>query len=309
MRTLLLADDSLAIQRILELTFAGEDIAVTAVGDGEEAITRIHANPPDIVLADIGLPRRSGYELATYIRSLPALSRTPVLLLAGAFEPVDEERVRDAHCSGVLVKPFEPQQVVARVRELLDSAARQTLPEVSQVVPTAPNSPQPDGGFFDRLDAAFSSRAPARNVAATPVQRLAGGNDDDDADLPVPTMDQLLTKAWGEAARSDRQGAVDETARLREPQPQPDRRSVVAAAFEALLAAEQGEPGAGPVRLVTGTTAPAAPAITDDLVDELTRRILQRLTPDAANHVVADVVADVAERLVKEEIARIRARR
>ena len=65
---LLLADDSVTIQRVVELTFSGEDIQVIAVGDGEQAIARIPTERPDIVLADIGMPKRSGYEVAAFVK-------------------------------------------------------------------------------------------------------------------------------------------------------------------------------------------------------------------------------------------------
>ena len=119
-RTLLLADDSVTIQRVIELTFADEDIRVIAVGDGQQAIDRIVANPPDVVLVDSGMPERDGYEVAAFIKKDPALAHIPVVLLTGAFEPVDEDRAREVGCDAVLVKPFEPQVVVNRVRELLD---------------------------------------------------------------------------------------------------------------------------------------------------------------------------------------------
>jgi hypothetical protein len=79
--------------------------------------------------------------------------------------------------------------------------------------------------------------------------------------------------------------------------------SPIADAFTALLAVELGEPGARPVRLMT---APPEPVVTEALLDEVTRRVIQRLGPDAVTRVVADVVSEVAERLVREEIARIR---
>jgi CheY-like chemotaxis protein len=117
--TLLLADDSVTIQRVIELTFADEDVTVIAVGDGDQAIERLEAAPPDIVLADIGMPGRNGYEVAQYMRQSPNLLHIPVVLLSGAFEPVDQARADAAGCDGVLAKPFEPQLVISRVRELL----------------------------------------------------------------------------------------------------------------------------------------------------------------------------------------------
>jgi DNA-binding response OmpR family regulator len=124
---LLLADDSVTIQRVVELTFSGEDVQVVSVGDGEQAIARIPLELPDIVLADIGMPKRTGYDVAAFVKGRADLSHIPVLLLAGAFEPVDDVRAQQVKCDGVLVKPFEPQMVVARVRELLgrQSAAAQ----------------------------------------------------------------------------------------------------------------------------------------------------------------------------------------
>ena len=70
---LLLADDSVTIQRVIELTFADEDMQVIAVGDGKQAIDRIQADRPDIVLADVGMPERDGYEVAAFIKGTPQL--------------------------------------------------------------------------------------------------------------------------------------------------------------------------------------------------------------------------------------------
>ena len=125
-QTLLLADDSATIQRVIELTFADEDIRVIVVGDGQQAIDRITASPPDIVLADVNMPERDGYDVATFIKEDPALAHIPVVLLRVAGEPVDEDRVRQAGCDAVLVKPLTPRAVVGLVRELLGGRTSQT---------------------------------------------------------------------------------------------------------------------------------------------------------------------------------------
>src|SRR5579862_4473875 len=163
--TLLLADDSVTIQRVIELTFADEDIKVIAVSDGDQAIARVNADPPDIVLADVGMPGKNGYEVAQYIKSRPAFAHIPVVLLTGAFEPVDQVRANAAGCDGVLAKPFEPQLVIGRVKELL-SRPRQAAPASDGVrEPQPPVNPPPAGAqpagelndYFDRLDAAFAN--------------------------------------------------------------------------------------------------------------------------------------------------------
>jgi CheY-like chemotaxis protein len=179
---LLVADDSVTIQRVIELTFADEDVQVIAVGDGQQAVQRIESERPDIVLADVSMPERDGYDVATFVKSSPHLSHIPVVLLTGAFEPVDEARARGAGCDGVLAKPFEPQAVINRVRELL-SGKRQQPPAREPGLPAAPPPAAPpiedttlppgarqatifqprDTGevslddYFDRLDAEFAN--------------------------------------------------------------------------------------------------------------------------------------------------------
>jgi CheY-like chemotaxis protein len=118
-QTLLLADDSVTIQRVIELTFADEDIRVVAVSDGDQAIAALDKTPPDIVLADVGMPGRSGYDVARHIKETPRFAHIPVVLLTGAFEPIDQAKASTIGCDGVLAKPFEPHLVISRVKELL----------------------------------------------------------------------------------------------------------------------------------------------------------------------------------------------
>jgi CheY-like chemotaxis protein len=136
---LLLADDSVTIQRVIELTFADEDVQVIAVGDGRQAIERIESDRPDIVLADVGMPERDGYDVAAFVKNTPHLAHIPVLLLTGAFEPVDEQRASAVGCDGVLAKPFEPHMVITRVKELLAEAPR---PRAAVTPPSRP-APEP----------------------------------------------------------------------------------------------------------------------------------------------------------------------
>ncbi len=117
--TLLLADDSVTIQRVIDLTFANEGVRVITAADGHEATARLEDSTPDIVLADVGLPGVDGYALAERVKRSSALATVPVLLLTGAFEPIDEARARASGADGVLVKPFEPKRLVAMVTGLL----------------------------------------------------------------------------------------------------------------------------------------------------------------------------------------------
>jgi CheY-like chemotaxis protein len=297
---LLLADDSVTIQRVIELTFAEEDITVVAVGDGRQAIELVQSERPDIVLADIGMPERDGYEVAAFIKGRPDLAHIPVLLLTGAFEPIDEGRAKAAGCDGVLVKPFEPQMVISRVKDLIagrrptaDLAGQQTPPpetvraarDSESADAPAPTTPASAEAYFDRLDAAFATLGTAPPAPAAPVR-------DDSFDItPEPTGEPGFGLAdalasWDPA--SSARPPVREQPTSSTPLP------TLAEAFAALLAAEKGHPVRPPTLTRDG--------IDDDVVEQVTRRVIERLG-DAA---VRDVVLDVAERLVTEEIARIK---
>src|SRR5437773_1727774 len=163
--TLLLADDSVTIQRVIELTFADEDIVVVAVSDGDEAIAALTETPPDIVLADIGMPGRTGYEVAQHIKETPRLSHIPVLLLTGAFEPVDQSRAAEVGCDGVLSKPFEPQLVVGRVKELLAKPKRApSEPATTLTFPQPVRAPAPVRAAIE-IDEPSVTPVPARAFA------------------------------------------------------------------------------------------------------------------------------------------------
>jgi CheY-like chemotaxis protein len=333
---LLLADDSVTIQRVVELTFSGEDVQVISVGDGEQAIARIPIERPDIVLADIGMPKRSGYDVAAFVKGRPDLSHIPVLLLAGAFEPVDDARAQQVKCDGVLVKPFEPQQVVSRVRELVDGARERMaqaipMPSPQPVVafqaekPAAPvpssPAPEPSRKSESKLDDYFQGLDAALAVLDTKVEsRPHMPLEMDDFRAPeVPTLEKLL----GSTPLHDAPGppepsftasamgtsvldALGGHARRTEPNaatPTGGGGNVILDAFNALLAMEQGEPrpSARPHGGAGSTTA-----VTDELVDEVARRVIERLAPNIAREVVRQVVSDVAERLIREEITRIK---
>ena len=326
---LLLADDSVTIQRVVELTFSGEDVQVVTVGDGEQAIARIPIERPDIVLADIGMPKRSGYDVSAFVKGRPDLSHIPVLLLAGAFEPVDDARAQQVKCDGVLVKPFEPQQVVARVRELVDGGKEKAMPAFAPE-PAAPPPSQfsapaeraaaaePSRKTESKLDDYFQGLDAALAVLDNKpdTRRSVPSESDEFRASEVPTLEKLLGStplresspaadvSFGSPIGSSMMDAIHSRSTETAPAAPPaDSGNVILDAFHALLAMEQGEPRPA----VRAQAAPAAPvAITDELVEEVTRRVLERLAPNAARELVRQVVGEVAERLIREEIARIK---
>src|SRR3990172_9637923 len=117
---LLLADDSITIQKVVELTLSEEDFEVSPYGDGESALEDAKRLDPDIILADVFMPKMDGYELCAKVRQDPALKGVPVMLLAGTFESFDEARARQVGADNHITKPFESAELIAKVKRLVE---------------------------------------------------------------------------------------------------------------------------------------------------------------------------------------------
>jgi CheY-like chemotaxis protein len=123
-RKLLLADDSVTIQKVVNLTFADEGIEVVTVGDGDSALEKLGEFSPDLILADVNMPGASGYEICERVKHGGEFRSVPVILLVGSFEHFDEGRAQNAGADGHLTKPFQSiRQLVIKVTELLNAPA------------------------------------------------------------------------------------------------------------------------------------------------------------------------------------------
>jgi DNA-binding response OmpR family regulator len=118
---LLLADDSITIQKVVELVLAEEDFQIKSVSNGEDALNLLDTFKPDIVLADIEMPKINGYNLCEKIKKNPSTSHVPVILLAGAFEPIDEELARQVGADDSVIKPFESQELISKINAAMMS--------------------------------------------------------------------------------------------------------------------------------------------------------------------------------------------
>ena len=128
-RTILLADDSPTIRRLVTQTFAEGDFEIVSVNNGEAAIKTFEEMRPSVVLADIYMPGKNGYEVCSYIRKHPKLGTTPVVLLVGAFDAFDEETAKQAGSTANITKPFEPGALIELVMSILPEPASEPAPE------------------------------------------------------------------------------------------------------------------------------------------------------------------------------------
>jgi CheY-like chemotaxis protein len=113
-RKLLLADDSITIQKVVDLTFADEGVKVVCFSNGREAIEKLEEVAPDVVLADVFMPEINGYQVCEYIKQNDKFKHIPVILLVGSFEPFDEAEARRVGADDTLTKPFQS------IRRLID---------------------------------------------------------------------------------------------------------------------------------------------------------------------------------------------
>src|SRR5712664_2904426 len=105
------------------LALKDQGIDVVAVGNGEAAVRKISDIRPDLVLADVFMPVRNGYEVCQYVKSDPSLAHIPVILLVGAFDPLDEQEAQRVGADGVLKKPFvPPDPLISMVKSALQRA-------------------------------------------------------------------------------------------------------------------------------------------------------------------------------------------
>ncbi|NOT60653.1 MAG: response regulator [Acidobacteria bacterium] len=122
---ILLADDSVTVQKIVTLTFSDEGVDVVPVNNGDEAIRRLQSLRPALVMADVSIPGKNGYEICAFVKSHPELKHIPVILLVPAFEPFDEERAARAGADHHLTKPFQSiRTLIATVKSLIEPEAR-----------------------------------------------------------------------------------------------------------------------------------------------------------------------------------------
>jgi CheY-like chemotaxis protein len=131
---ILLADDSITIQKVVNLTFDDEGIDVVSVSNGDQAERKLNEVNPDLVLADIFMPGKNGYELCEIIKKNPQFSDVPVVLLVGAFEPFDQNEARRVGADDHLTKPFESRKLVETVRRLI-GMRQQSRPQQPAVAP------------------------------------------------------------------------------------------------------------------------------------------------------------------------------
>jgi CheY-like chemotaxis protein len=262
---ILVADDSVTMRRILELTFAGEDATVTGVESGDAAVARASEVRPDVVFADVSMSS-DGYKVAASIKGTPGLEQTAVILLASQKHPYDEAKARNAGVDDHVLKPFDTQLVIDKVKQVL-------------------GRPRAAAAAGAARPAAAAAPPPKPPVAAAPVMQQP--------QMSEPRSSRTGTIAFGKAPPTASSPGTMQAPVQQAPAARPSPAAAPAAAPAMAAAAARAMPADLSSKL-------DGLGLTSDQV----AGVLQ-LTRDVVERVVWEVVPDLAETLIKEEIRRL----
>jgi CheY-like chemotaxis protein len=194
-RKLLLADDSVTIQKVVDLTFTDEGLEVITVSDGQQAWEKLQEVVPDIVLADVFMPGLNGYQLCEQIKQSERFSHIPVMLLVGSFEPFDEAEARRVGADDHLTKPFQSiRTLIGKVGNLLTGGGSRESEEAT----TRRLAPLPEAEKENRSNADYLERSTADTAPLPDVHEDAesggGGVISRDVSFADLSMDDEMIK-------------------------------------------------------------------------------------------------------------------
>ena len=255
MPTLLLADDSLAIQKVVRLLFEDSRFDLAIVANGDEALERAREERPAAVLADVHMPGASGYDVAREIKQLSP--ETPVLLLVGTFEPFDEERLAASGADGYLLKPFEGAELRRRIESLTGAPADAPPPAEA-----APDEPGPD--------------EPAPDEPSSEPDRPSSEDDEREAGAEEPPSPD------GEPTASDAEPRSPESASSPEPEP-----------VSEAAAAPDGDSRVATPGLAEADVERVARRVVELMSSEAVREIAAEVVPRIAEEAVSRRIAEL----------------
>ena len=147
-RKILLADDSVTIQKVVSITLAHEDIDLTIVDNGAEALAKAKQIKPDIILLDVVMPDKDGYQVCDQIKQMPELSHIPIILLTGTFEPFDEEKAEQVGANDYIKKPFESHALINKIKEMSFRGAGAPAASPGEAERDVPVASEDSSGFI-----------------------------------------------------------------------------------------------------------------------------------------------------------------
>jgi len=247
---ILLADDSVTVQKIITLTFSDEGVDVLTVNNGDEAIHRLQYMRPALVMADVSIPGKNGYEICEFVKNHPDMKDTPVVLLVPAFEPFDEERARRIGANQHLTKPFQSiRTLISTVKGLLESHPPKISAPLSSG-PLAGSGPLPKPAEQPKAEAA-TTQVPA----AVPTTRPFPSDVEEESPLAASEVVEEIEEVFEVEAEPSQ----PEPEPILESEPEPEPPAVAPADQEEEFS-EEAEPS-----FSTEPTPPAGPVPAEEI--------------------------------------------
>ena len=187
-KRILIADDSVTIQKAFAMTFAGEDVSIAAARSADEGLALARQARPDLIIADGAMPGRTGYDLCAQVRADAALRGVPVFILASSQQPYDEGRGRSAGADGHLLKPWDTAAFLEKVYAAAGGASAQPAAPARVTAASMPASAMVDDDYGEiSIDSSEPATPPPVVTPAMSVAPRATG-----ASMPAvgaaPTM-------------------------------------------------------------------------------------------------------------------------
>jgi twitching motility two-component system response regulator PilH len=136
--TVYFIDDSATMREVIKIAFRRENINVITCGDAASALNQFEQNPPDIVITDVIMPDQDGYSVCSQVKQHPQFGKTPVILMSGVVNKSVADRAVAVQADELVRKPFQPQELIGRVRNLLNPAkASERAPQVEHAAPSS----------------------------------------------------------------------------------------------------------------------------------------------------------------------------
>jgi len=283
---LLIADDSVTIRKVVELTFADEGFDVTSVSTGEEAMQKFAEIKPDIVIADINMPEPTGYQICERIKHDEATKHIPVLLVVGSFEPFDQTEAERVGADGFLTKPFQSiRDLISRVDDLLGPQDR-TVPAVE----TTDIDNLYEQSFNDTSDVEIDVDE------FTDLVLGDAGMDDEIIEMSRPETDSHSQEfAVKEQASTEVSAAspVNGGAVMSFIDPQAARIGDDSVVVKPMRRKSDLSPADGSLR---------PNEVTDDFIAMIARRVVEKLSDNVIREIAKEEVPRITERLMREAL-------
>ena len=326
---LLVADDSLTIQKVIRLALSNEGYEIQAVSDGNDAIQQISVFRPNVVLVDVSLPGQSAFQLKRAINLLPDLNDVRFVLMSSAFEKVDESQISDVVFQGRLTKPFDP----AHLRQVLLDVL--SLPPSPKANPSPTTSPAkislipPNEADFETdesevsidisSDLSLLEPSPATIVNEEKTSLIEDLWEPEPIAIPPPTTPRSSDDDIRELTQStikmsgleDFQWTVNESAKKSLPEePLPVSSTFTPNEFNFDDFQEEKSPVPPPSPMGADQDPIAIPELNNDariipLTDHQAEELVSRQLREVLERMAKDILPDLAERLLKQEIHRM----